>query len=606
MAKFSTKHKDREKTFSIRTFSDGLNLEVSPSFLPVTALTKCMNMKYAIEKRATSTVLESSNLVVLKKRQGTEVISASALPSSADVMACTYYVAGAKYILATASKLYYLDASYDPVEIGSISGVPTFTEFHGKLIIHDSGTTKAWNGTTFETLNCLYENEAIETGNNSDVDFTGTLSHAPIKPGSLTINYTDTTTKTITDDGAGNLTGDVASDTNTINYTTGDYAFRCSGAPDNTTTVYAAYEKVNGAPKSKGGIVRGSRLYMWGDSDYPSRLWYSGPSDEDAWDTSSGGGYEDVDPLDGFSITGVIDFVDYLVVIKGNSLHLLKSYPGESDFGVYPLLKGLGGVSHRACLNLGGLIAFLTKEGFTGFESTNEYGDIKKAKDLSAPFQSQAVRYANSSAYCEYNQTDKQIWLTLYDDVNSAYVPTIFVINLETGGQFSQYRFAFAHSCYKYVNGEMLIGGTDGKLYRLLKRDSRFKDNGVSYASDTYCRGVMANFGMPVNRKHNKLIYPNLYGKMGMTATLNLYKDGDYDTAFDTMTVTVPLGSTTIAEYADTLIYDADDVPIGAERIDTIRRKFNYHDVMFELTSITGALGAEMYGIDFTSAIIGD
>jgi len=73
----------------------------------------------------------------------------------------------------------------------------------------------------------------------------------------------------------------VAAGTNTINYATGDWAIKCSGAPDNTTSVYATYEKVAGAPKSKAGFVRSSRLYTWGDADNPSRLSYTGANDED-------------------------------------------------------------------------------------------------------------------------------------------------------------------------------------------------------------------------------------------------------------------------------------------------------------------------------------
>jgi hypothetical protein len=141
----------------------------------------------------------------------------------------------------------------DPVEIGTnaLSGVsvPTFTEFNGKLIIHDGGVTKAWNGTTLETLNGLVEDEIIGTGNNTETHFTGNLAHLTAKSASLTITYTDATQKTITSTGAGALVGDVnAGGTNTINFTSGAYDFTCSGAPDNTTSIYATYEQVGGAP----------------------------------------------------------------------------------------------------------------------------------------------------------------------------------------------------------------------------------------------------------------------------------------------------------------------------------------------------------------------
>ena len=834
MARFSTKHEGREKTFSTQGFADGLNLEVSPSFLPVTALSQCKNMKYAINKS-----LGGEPKIVLKKRQGTEVISTKALTSAADVLACTYYIAGSKYILATASKIYYLDGSYEPVEIGSINGIPTFTEFHEKLIIHDSGVTKAWDGTTFETLNGLVDDEivgtgdnaveildeVIETGDDLETEFAGTFAHTDVKASSVTIEYTDATAKVIVDDGDGRLTGDISSgvvkditaitkadpcvitcmghgretgdlkniqdvggmieindasyvitkitdntfsipidstdyttytsagtasgnaiqyssgkylftasgapdavsiyatynyaktefdgtldhpvvkvssltieysdatameitddgvgkligdvadmdkdisgaskaaacvitctghgfatndiiniqdvggmveindasyvitkindnsfsipinstgfttytssgtaSSNAIQYSSGKYLFTCSGAPDNTTTVYATYEEVGGAPKSITGFVRAAKLYMLGDSDNTSRLWYSSANDEDAWANSTSGGYLDVDPLDGYELTGCLNFYQSLILIKENSLHRLDNFPGDATFRVEPLMTDLGCVGYKTAMNDGALISFLSNEGWIGMASSERYGDIMKATDLDEKFKSRATRYANRYAYSEYNQLDKQLWLTLYDDVNSAYLPDIYVLNLQTGGQLSLYEFAFTHSCYKYVNGEMLIGGTDGNLYRLFESDSRFKDNAVAY--DSHVRGAMTDWGAAFNRKHNKKLFPYIYGKVGMTATLTLYKDGDYNTSFYSTDLEVPNGDALIFDGRDVLIYDCDG-EIGAIQIDVIKKKFNYEEVMFSLTDIEGALGAEFYGLDMTGAIVG-
>lgn len=725
MAKFSTKHKDREKTFFIRSFSEGLNEEISPLFLPLTALSRCNNMKYVHDK-----TVDGNDIVVLTKRQGTEKISNTALPAGADVLACTYYIAGAKYILATASKIYYLDASNDPVEIGSISGVPTFTEFHGKLIIHDSGVTKAWNGTTFETLTNLYTDEIIGTGNNSTVDFTGTLAHPAVKSESLTITYTDTTEKTITSSASGTLSGDVAAHelmpnqvdrdfsgasawanvdlnaydetgdltitasaanqyctcpvlsapttagmryrmtftvanlvstwtiksfdgtktigtvtadgaqsfdwtatttggyrivavaddssgdfddftltTNVVDFTTGVYSFRCSGAPDNTTSVLATYEMVAGAPKSKAGFVRASRLYTWGNSDYPSRIDYTAVNDEDAWDSSSGGGYIDIDPLDGYSLIGCVNFFQSIVAIKENSFKRIDNFPGDTVFRAEPLLESIGSLAYRTCLSDGGLISFLSKEGWLALEATDSYGDIGKTTELSKNFRSNCIRFSSSSCYSEYNQIDRQLWLTPYSSTTQ--LPYVYVLNLSTGGQLSTYTFAFTHTCYKYVNSEMLVGGADGNLYRLFSGSSaRFKDNGVSYSDETYARGPMTNWGAGFNRKHNKRLFPQVYGKAGTSCTLNIYTNGDYINPILTESITTGSGLAFIYEDGqNVLIYEMDGVIGGeiiAERGKSLNRKFNYEEVMFEIIDIEGSIGFDFYGIDFTGAIIGD
>lgn len=684
MATFSSKHGKRSQNFPIQSFPDGLNQEISPPFLPITALSRCKNMKYAFNES-----IDGRKIVTLKKRQGTQVITTTA--HTAAITACTYYMADAKYLVATATTIHELNdgtTTFAPSSsLGTLSGVPTFTEFHGKLIIHDSGVTKAWNGTTFETLTCLYTDELIETGDGTTVKFAGTLAHPAVRPGAtpyfLTIDFTDVTAKTMVDDGNGRLTGNISSavvknitgaskaavcsitcvghgystgdivniqsvggmtqinnlsfvatstgaDTftipvdssayttytsggtasaNAVNYTTGVYTFTADGAPDNTTPVYATYEKVSGAPKSKAGFVRANRLYAWGDSDNPSRLWYSGVNDEDAWDTSSGGGYIDTDPLDGYSLTSCLNFFAWIMTIKGNSIGRIDNFPGDNTFQAIPLVKDAGSTAWRSCTNEGNLISYLsTKKGWVAMNPAATFGDVSQETDLSKNFRSMAIRLTTANCYTEFNKIDNQLWLTLYDSTTQS--PLIYVINLETGGQLSIYEFAFGHTCYQFVNGEMLIGGSDGHLYRLFSDNSRYTDNAVSYADDTFVRGPMTNFGAALNRKHNKKIYLHLYGKAGMTATFNVYTDGDYDNPLYTKAISLTGGTRFInPDGKDIYIYDM-TFPIGyepiAERDDKIDKKFNYRELMFELTDIHGAQGAEFYGVEFAGAILGD
>ena len=81
MARFSSKHPKREEIFKF-SFAGGYVQDKEKQNLSVDQLSECMNMKFGLDKEQ----------VVLNVRQGTTVISNTALPSSADVMACTYYI----------------------------------------------------------------------------------------------------------------------------------------------------------------------------------------------------------------------------------------------------------------------------------------------------------------------------------------------------------------------------------------------------------------------------------------------------------------------------------------------------------------------------------
>jgi len=603
MAKFSSKHKKREKSFSMKSFHDGYTQEQNAIFLTRNQLSECKNLKYILKK-----LTDGTNVVTVAKRPGTTKISSSALTSAADVRACTYYVAQSKYILATDAKLYYLDASLAPVEIGSsfLDGVPTFTEFNDKLIIHDSGKTKYWDGTTADTIDESFADELLGTGDNSETQFTGNLSNLTITTSTISITYTDATSKTITDDGAGNLIGDVdGGGTNTINYTSGAYDFTCSGAPDSSTTIVAAYDQSDGAPKSKAGLVRGSRLYTWGNGDNPSRLTYTNVNDEKATDSSTDGGYLDVDPNDGTTLLGGLNFETTLLLMKQGSLHRIDDYPGDSTFKVEKLTDDLGTVSHMTPLFEGDVVSFLSNDGWVAMHPSQRFGDIQKGVPLSKDFRTAAVKHANSAGYAAYNPIDRQLWLTLSTDGNALFTDYIYVINLETGGQLSLYQFKFGHSCYAYVNNEMLIGGVDGNLYKLDDTGYTFTDNAVEYSDDTYMRSAFTDWDLPDNYKHNKKFHIYITASSGATLNFKLYKNDNY-TAFSTHAITATSAWDEIYDYSTTEIYGFSEPIYQSTLNNEIKKKFNYKNMMWSIDDMASDYGIEILGVDFKTAIMGD
>ena len=601
MPRFSSKHGKADQTFKFAGFAGGYIQDKEAQSLGLQNLSECMNMKYAKDKEGT---------VIMNVRQGTTLISNSALPAAADVLACTYYVNDAKYILATATKLYELDASLDPNEIGTIEGVPTFNEFNGKLIIHDTGIMKSWDGTTFTKIPKLWMNEILGTGDDVEDQFTGNLDNLTVKTSSITISFTGTAVSlTITDNGSGALIGDVnAGGTNTINYTTGAYDFTCSEPPDCDTTVTVDYHEVDGAPKSKAGLVRGRSLYSWGDSSYPSRITYTEVNDETASDTSSGGGYLDVDRSDGYTLLGALNFFTTVLLFKQGSLHRIDDFPGDATFAAEKLTDDIGTLAHRSPLFEGGIVSFVDREGWMAMSPSQRFGDIQKGVPLSKDFNTNAVRYANATAYTAFNQTDNQLWLALSTDASTTYLDYIYVSNLDVDGLVSQYRFSFSHSCFAFANGEMLIGGVDGNLYKMDNTNTVFTDNSVSYANDTYFRSAYTDWGLANNNKHNKRIQLRMTTETtSFTANLKLFRDGQKQ-PFLVLPVSVApsypkVNSGGIGIY----VYDMKNMPIGTHVVEYVaRKKFDYKKLMYELRDISVTTKADIDGVDFTSAVIGD
>lgn len=687
MPRISTKHPEREKTFAYNGFPGGYNKEQSDTVIPASQLSRCRNLRYNKSLDAAG-----NEIVSVSIRRGTTVITSEALPSSAYPVAATYYKNQSQYVIAGSdSNLYYLDSSDEPQLIGALDSTTVkFTEFNQLLIIHDTGITKYWDGTTFAKLDCRYEDEVIGTGNNVTTEFTATLTNLPVEPSSCTITFTDATAKSLTDNGTGAFTGDLDADwiktitgcadngggliqvtsnghgfanddlvsiygvvgtteanntasnptwvvanqavntfdlagstftnaytsggtanKNTIIYSTGVVNFQCDGAPDDSTSLYAMYDDDEGGPKSKDGIVRASRLYMWGDSDNTSRLWYSAVSDQEAWDSSSDGGYLDCDPDDGYALISVLNFFQSLLLLKDNSMHRVDNFPGDTVFQVEPLLdKELGCIAYRSALNEGNVISFCSGSGWEAMSPSDRYGDIQKLLPLSNRFKSEYVQFINSSAVTAYNQLDKELWLNLYDSDNSEYLSHIHVVNLETGGQLSEYVFAFTHSCFAFANDEMLIGGSDGHLYKLDNTNYVFDDNGTSFASDTYLRTSFSEHDYYHLKKLLKEIYIRCSAKSGGTATLNIYTDRRYGVQ-KTYSVALPVGDVYINPDGDYIyIYDMQSYPIAPGSGSTGNFNFyprlHWKNIMLELTSIDGSQGFEIFGANLKCALIGD
>jgi hypothetical protein len=118
--------------------------------------------------------------------------------------------------------------------------------FYMKFLYAQSKGSAVAGTDAFKNPNEYYSSEEIdveqiETGDGVTVAFSGNLAYTPVKPGTVVITYTSSgVTLTITDDGNGNLVGDVGAPS-TIIYTSGAYSLTTSAAPDGGTAMDANY-----------------------------------------------------------------------------------------------------------------------------------------------------------------------------------------------------------------------------------------------------------------------------------------------------------------------------------------------------------------------------
>jgi len=81
--------------------------------------------------------------------------------------------------------------------------------------------------------------ELLDIGTGAVANYTGTLMWTPVQPGTLVITAG---ALTVTDDGNGNLLGDIAAGNNTIDYTTGAYDVTFNANIGNNVNIDAAYK----------------------------------------------------------------------------------------------------------------------------------------------------------------------------------------------------------------------------------------------------------------------------------------------------------------------------------------------------------------------------
>lgn len=147
-----------------------------------------------------------------------------------------------KYAFNMVRALFPSLAAHELASVQPMAG-PVSIVFYMKFIYNKTKGSATAGQDIIESPNESYSSELIDaealgTGDGIATAFTGSLSFTPVRPGTVQIVAG---AQTVTDDGNGNIVGDIGVGTNTINYATGAYNFDFAAAPALGVEVTAQY-----------------------------------------------------------------------------------------------------------------------------------------------------------------------------------------------------------------------------------------------------------------------------------------------------------------------------------------------------------------------------
>lgn len=244
-------------------------------------------------------------------------------------------------------------------------------------------------------------------------------------------------------------------------------------------------------------------LFIAGDPDNPSRLYYSGGGDKiNDFTIGNGGGFIDVSKNDGQVITGMIVFKDSLIVFKRNSIY--KFSFSTSGLPQMELINpAIGCVAPRSIIAVENDVLFASDRGIFSIGNAPGFAfDVLRTNELSAPVRSlyQAIdsEYIEniSAVYATKNNTNLAIFS--YTPSGSTTNSEALVLDAERTGWYKwtninancwlQYRDSSGDTHVLYGDDssgyvkEALVSGSDEDFGSAVS--SQFRLAGVSFKGD--------------------------------------------------------------------------------------------------------------------------
>lgn len=229
------------------------------------------------------------------------------------------------------------------------------------------------------------------------------------------------------------------------------------------------YETVPNAPQCRYGIYHHNRLWVVGDVSYPSRVWISGPNDDEDWGMTGYqlGSYIDIDPFDNATITGMGLFFNSIIIFKNGEMpriYRIDGLPAVVDSEMYqasnPLTVSVMVDIGNSCINPDSVV--MTSVGILFMAKDGIY--ILEGKENIVTLISHNINrdlmfgdFSEENSVATFFPT-----LGLYVIASGSIV---FVYNVYSKGWFKWDFAEYDVSCVNVIDGYLAFGTDDGRVF---------------------------------------------------------------------------------------------------------------------------------------------
>lgn len=244
-------------------------------------------------------------------------------------------------------------------------------------------------------------------------------------------------------------------------------------------------------------------LFISGDPDNPSRLYYSGGGDKiNDFTLANGGGFIDVAKNDGQEITGLIVFKDSLIVFKRSSIY--KFSFSTSGLPQMELINpAIGCVAPRSIISVENDVIFASDRGIFSLGNTQGFAfDVIRTNELSSPvrsiYQSIDPSYIQNIAAIYATKNNTNLAIFSYTPAGSTTNSEALILDAERGGWYKwtninancwlQYRDSSGEQHVLYGDDssgyvkEALVSGSDEDFGSAI--NGKFRLSGASFGGD--------------------------------------------------------------------------------------------------------------------------